>query len=140
MSTAFFDIGAALDTHMGTMTSVPPIAWENKEFNPTGKTLYIRPTHLPGETVPETLGEANGRDLNVGIYQVDIFAEAGKGKKDAINMADTIATRFKHGTKLTYNGVTVQIKHVNINPATNSKNGWYQLFVEIVYYSFTARR
>ena len=137
--TAFVDISKALDDHLDAMAGKPSVAWENKKFDPVIGETYIRPTLLPGETVPDTIGSA-GSDLNVGVYQVDIFTEASKGKKALVEMMDKIALQFKHGTQLTSNSVIVEIKTVSQKTRSNDDNGWYSGFVEIVYYSFTARR
>ncbi|MCK5134135.1 MAG: hypothetical protein KAR40_18555, partial [Candidatus Sabulitectum sp.] len=55
-------------------------------------------------------------------------------------MADLIADRFKVDTQMTYNSVTVEVKTVSQKAARNNEDGWYQMPIEIVYYSFTARR
>jgi len=104
--TAFVDISTALDERLDAMAGKPSVSWENRTFTPVIGETYIRPTLLPGETVPDTIGSA-GSDLNVGIYQIDIFSEACKGKKALIEMMDKIALQFKHGTKLTSNAVIV---------------------------------
>ena len=135
----FLDISAALDGRLNTMTGLPAVAWENKKFTPAAGTIYIRPSLLTGDSVPQTVGNT-GRDLNIGVYQIDVFGEAGQGKNEVITMADTIAGHFKHGTQMTYNGSTVEVKTVSQRQAINNKDGWYQAIVEIVYYSFTARR
>jgi hypothetical protein len=137
--TIFVDINAALTNHLNTMTGKPSIAWENVEFTPVKGTLYIRPTLLPGDSIPATIGTA-GHDINRGVYQIDIFAPPNDSTKAALDMADLISTRFKHGSVLTSNSVTVEIQSVSRRPALNDPNGWYKLMIEIVYYSFTARR
>lgn len=133
--TAFIDISAALDNHLNTMLSLPSVAWPNKKFTPEIGTAYIRPTQLMGDSVPTTSSD----DMNTGIYQIDIFAEAGKGKEKVQEIADLLADRFKPDTKMVYNGVTVKIKTASQRPAINN-DGWYQMPIEIVYYSFTVRR
>jgi len=139
MSTSFLDVGAALDQQLNAMAGLPSVAWDNLEYVPAIGASYLRPTLIPGDTLPETLG-SGGEDLNIGIYQIDIFTEAGEGKNAGIVLADLIADQFKHGTQITYNGVTVEIKSVSVKVSINNKDGWYQMPVEITYYSFTARR
>ena len=139
MSSSFLDVSAALDQQLNAMAGLPAVAWSNAEYTPALGTTYLRPTLIPGNTLPETIGSA-GEDLNIGIYQVDVFTEAGELKNAGIVMADLIADQFKHGTQITYNGVTVEIKSVSVKVSTNSTEGWYKTIVEIVYYSFTARR
>lgn len=139
MSTAFFDISAALDDNLNNLVGKPPIAWQNRSYTPVTGTLYVRPTHLPAAIEPETIG-SNGEDLNEGIYQIDIFSESGKSKKELLEMADKITDQFKHGTILTYNGVSVEIKSTGIRSFNNNSDGWYQVSIDVIYYSFTARR
>lgn len=136
--TVFADIAAALDTHLSTMTSLPPVAWENREYTPTNGTLYLRPTMLFGDTVQGTLG-TSGTDINEGIYQIDVFAKSGDGKGAGIVMADLVATRFKRGTSLTYNSRTVTVISARRKPG-NIDGNWYQIPVEIVYRSHTQPR
>lgn len=136
--TAFLDISAALDGHLNTMTSKPPIAWDNTEYTPVVGTLYARPTNIPGDTLQSSLGD-NGQDMTDGIYQIDVFSELGKGKNEAIVMADLIANRFKRGTDIVYNARTVTIRSVS-RQAANTSGGWYQIPVIIVYRVFTEAR
>jgi len=135
----FLDITAALDARLNTMASLPPVAWENTVYEPTLNTLYLRPTHLPADTVAGTIGDAASTDLSTGIYQVDVFSPAGDGKNEAYVMADLIADHLKRDTDLTYNSRTIRIKNVSLSPA-NQDNGWYQIPVNIEYYSFTTAR
>lgn len=135
----FTDISAALDSNLNDMPSLPPVAWENKSFTPTMGTLYIRPTNIPGDSVQATLGDS-GTDQNIGIYQVDVFAEAGMGKNAALDMADQIGDQFKRGTDLVYNGRTVRIRSASRKVGQNNVDGWYQVPVEITYISYTTPR
>ena len=134
----FTDISAALDGRLNTLADSPPVAWENKEYTPTKSTLYLRPTNLAGSTTQSSLG-TSGEDMNEGVYQVDVFAPAGRGKKAANDAADGVADHFKRGTDLTYNGRTVRVRSVSRGAGRNS-NGWYQIPVIINYYAITAAR
>jgi len=134
----FTNISAALDGHLNTMASVPPIAWENKTYKPVKGTLYIRPTLLPGNTVGATLSTA-GTDEHVGIYQIDVISEATKGKNAAIVMADLVADRFKPVTEITYSGVTVRAVTVS-RGAGVVESGWYKIPVTVRYLAFTTKR
>lgn len=136
----FLDISYTLNARLNAMASLPPVAWENSnEYKPVIGTLYLRPTVIPGDVFQSSLGE-NGQDQNVGIYQIDVFAESGEGYNDAIVMADLIANHFKRGTTLTYNNRTVRIRNTSRQVGINSNDGWYQVPVEIPYISFTTPR
>lgn len=135
----YLDISAALDSNLNSMSGKPPIAWENVAYEPTPGTLFARPTLIPGDTTQASLG-TSGTDENIGIYQIDIFAEAGQGKNEAVVMADTIADQFKRGTYLTYNSRTVRIVNASRQAMINNADGWAQLPVVITYISFTEPR
>jgi len=134
----FIDISAALDGQLNTMASLPPVAWENTTYEPVVGTLYLRPTNLQGATVQSSLG-TSGTDETIGIYQVDIFAPAGKGKNAAVVMADNIANHFKRGTRLSYNSRIVTVTSAQRGGSLNA-DGWFMLSVEIIYRSFTEAR
>ena len=134
----FTDIGAALDDNLNGMTGKPPIAWENVPYTPVTGTLYARATNLFGDTNQSSLG-TTGEDETNGVYQVDVFSQAGKGKSEANNMADRIADQFKRGTDLTYNGLTVRVRSASRGAARTSE-GWYHIPVIINYYAITQAR
>ena len=135
----FYDISYALDNRLNTMTSLPPVAWENYPYEPALGTLYLRPTNIQGDTPVHTIG-ATGNDVTTGIYQVDVFAEAGQGKNAAVVMSDNIAAHFKIDTEFSYNGRLVRIRQVNRRAGFNNADGWYQIPVEIVYDAYSVRR
>lgn len=114
MSTVFADISSALDSRLNTLTGQSPIAWENTAYIPVKDTLYLRPTILPASTIQAGLG-TSGLDKYVGIYQIDIFAPAGKGRGEAEIKADAVADHFKRGTDLSKNGKTVRLGDVSRN-------------------------
>lgn len=134
----FIDLSAALDGRLNSMASLPPVAWENKKYDPVKGTLYLRPTLLPGDTVGGTLS-ATGSDENVGVYIVDVFSPADGGKNEAVTMADNIADQFKPVTELTYNGRLVRCISVSRGSAIVG-DGWYNIPVRVRYHSFTDKR
>lgn len=135
----FFDISAALDDRLKNMVGLPPVAWANVNFEPTKGTLFLDPTLLPSDTVQASLGD-NGQDLNVGLYQINVFAPSGEGKNEAMVMADKIADHFKRGTDLVYNNRAVRIKSVSQSVSTVTTEGWFMIPVQISYISFTEAR
>ena len=134
----FMNISAALDGKLNDMAGLPSVAWENKAFKPTKGTLYIRPTLLPGDTVGATVGSA-GTDEHVGIYQVDVMGDSGKGKNAAMVMADKIADQFKPVTELTYSGTVVRCVSVS-RGAAKIDDDRYMIPVTVTYLSFTTKR
>lgn len=136
--TVFVDISAALDGRLNTMSSLPPVAWQNFKYEPVNGTLYLRPTLLPAETTASTLGTI-GTDENSGIYQVDIFAPSDTGKGEAYTMADSVADHFKPVTEIDYSGITVRCVSVSIG-STSQADGWFQVPVFVRYLALTTKR
>lgn len=135
----FYDIGRALRKQLNAMTSLPPIAWENKKYTPIVGTLFLRPTNITGDTVQASLGDS-GTDETVGIYQIDVFSPADKGDKAASQMADNVANKFKRGTVMSYNGRNVRVINVSRQVGITNNDGWYQVSVVITYKAFTQPR
>jgi len=138
MSTAFSDISSALDSRLNTLSGSSPVAWQNTVYNPTKATLYLRPTNLTGLTRQAGLGTA-GIDEYLGVYQIDIFAASGKGRKSAEAKADAIADHFKRGTDLVYNGITVRLGDVSRNSGTIDQDR-FVISVSINYMAHVAPR
>jgi len=134
--TLYTDIRAALVTQLSTMTGVPAVAWENSTYSPVVGTPYLIPSVLWAEGSQAELG-VNGRNWERGIYQITAVypANAGVGLINA--MAGKIRERFKRGTELVYNGVTVKIRKVYLGPQTIEAAGIQQP-VSIAFYSQVA--
>lgn len=135
--TAFIDINAALETKLSTISGSPDIAWENIEYTPTNGTLFLRPTNIPGDV--DSYPGVSGLDMHIGIFQVDVFTDAGISPTVGLQWADTVADLFKAGTEMTYNSRTVKTTRVSRRAAIQ-EGGWYQIPVEITYLSFTTAR
>lgn len=133
---AFTDISAALDAHCAEL--LLPTAWENSGFTPTEGVLYIRPTILPASTDQAGCGEG-GLDEHVGLYQVDIIAPALTGKGEAVIQADIVADKFRRGTSLIYNGVSLILSKAS-RGAGKRDGAWFVIPVTIQYQSFTQPR
>lgn len=135
MSTIFNDIQAALDTRLVSMSGGYAIAFPNIPYEPEAGTTYLRPTFLPADTSQAALGD-EGKDITVGIYQVDVFNPAGSGRT---SIPDTIADHFKRGTNLAYNGITLRVQSVSIASATID-GSWQIVPVSISFYTYTDAR
>lgn len=142
MSTAFFDIQAALDSSMNTLAGATPVAWqypgEGGPYKPVTGTLFLRPTHLPGNTSQAEASSA-GKNFATGIYQVDVIAPLDSSQKTMIDWADDIADTFKRGTTHSYNGVNVRIRSASVGNGTRD-GAWIVLPVTISYFVYTAAR
>jgi hypothetical protein len=134
----FASQSAALDGHLATMAGLPPVAWDNIEYEPVLGTAYLRPTDIRGTTNPVTISTA-GKDWTIGIYQIDVFTPAAAGKAAGIELADLLADHFAPVLILTSGGVEVMTLSVSMR--TSEKEGaWARKIVEIEYQSYTNKR
>jgi hypothetical protein len=136
--TTFSDIETALDSNLNDMVLLPDVAWPNAVYTPTIGTMYLRPTFLPGDTDPAAIG-STAQDVTSGLYQIDIYAESGRGQIEILEMADRIADQFKRGSVLTYNGVNVRVVRTSRGGAT-VRDGWFVLPVTITFNTYTDAR
>jgi len=138
MATNFADISGALSKRLESMTGLPPLAFENRVFDPATAVLYLEEACIMGETGQVATGEA-GYDYTTGVYQVTVNAPAGNGKGAALAMADKIADHFKRGTVLTKNSIKVTIRSVSI-AAGFSSDTRYKVPVSITFETYTQPR
>lgn len=126
-------IRKALDNRLNAIASGIDVAWPNTGYKPT-TSPYIRPTFLPSDVSQAELGTL-GRNVHIGLYQVDAIYPAGEGRKAAETRADAVIEQFKRGTTFTYSGVTVRCDAARTLPATSEKD-WYTLPVQIDYRAY----
>lgn len=150
MSSTFLDISVALDTLLqdasGYSTAVfdeSPyggvyVAWPNKGFTPDITLVNVRPTNLQGDTVGITLGD-DGNDETIGVYQIDIFGNAGDGKNTVLRLADYYAEVFKPTTILNYGNSSATVFRASIGTAVN-EDAYYKINLDIRYRAFSLKR
>ena len=130
MST-FKETQIALDTKLATLSSSPPVAWDNKPYTPVEGTTYIRPSNLPALRQAVGISNSDGT-IGYGYYQVDVLAPVGTGAGAALTIADNIAALFTRGLKLTSGNTTVIVGVPTQDPAITS-GAWFMVSVLIPY-------
>lgn len=128
MTGVFHDIQIALDTVLSNTPNMPLIAWENVEFVTEFGSSFLRPTLIPAKSVLVTL---DGSEEHKGIYQIDIFTQAGKGVGEAMILADEIYNSYS-GKTLKTNTSTIWIMNIGIGKG-EKEEAWDHHFVEINY-------
>jgi hypothetical protein len=126
--TLYSDIRAALTAQLKTMPGLPDVAWENMPYTPVVGTPYLTPVILWAEGSQAELG-VTGSNWERGIYQIACNYPPNQGSGALNAMLGKIRERFKRGTRLTYNGLTVTIRKVYPGP-----NG----IISIAFYCFAA--
>lgn len=124
----FQDVHAALDTRLNALAGGTTIAWENTGHVPVKGTEYIRPTLL---MAPSSLLDMDDLQMNVGIYQIDLFYPLGVGAGALLTKADAIYDHFKADLTLVSNGVTVYIKEISRTTSARREEAWFMASIEI---------
>ena len=83
------------------MSGLPSVAWENASFTPTAGSPYLKPSLLPGEPFQCEIG-TDGANRHSGVYQISVFAPAGKSTSQIDSLINSLCTHFKRGTTLSY--------------------------------------
>lgn len=86
---------------------------------------------------PATLGD-KGEDNHPGFLQIDLNIDLGAGSGTLLQKADTIASAFPAGHKLTYNGQVVTITSTSVGPS-RYVGKWNRISVTLYYYARTVR-
>lgn len=82
-----------------TFSPALPVAWPDTYFTPPTDGKFLEVIYLTNPT--QTISMDNeGVQHETGIFQVNIFWPAGKGKVEALAIAEQIKTQFKKGTTL----------------------------------------
>jgi hypothetical protein len=89
------------------MSGVLPTSYENTVYEPKSGTAFQVVSLLPATVENPSIGAELHRE--VGIFQVTLHYPVNSGPADSATMAENIRTRFKRGTTITKDGVTVMI-------------------------------
>lgn len=131
----FKDIQIALDTRLAALTGGTPIAWESVTYTPVNGTAYIRPTLL---LAPSSLLNLTDKQMQEGIYQIDLFYPSDGGMGDLLDKADAVYTHFKASTPLTSNSVDVHIKQIGRPAAARVEDGWLMSIIEVHFKTYVS--
>lgn len=134
-------IQAALDTTLAGIAGIPPIAFENFEFEPSPPTSWLRVRFLAGDRAQRTLGlDIAGKPIHQrysGIYQVIINTSIGDGIAATNDIYKLITSAFDAAKTLSpQGGVYVSILK-NEKMRAYRESPWYKTPVNIHWYTYT---
>lgn len=108
------NLRTALDNHLYTMPSLPPVEWEGKYFKPENS-IYLSQSLIPAETI--TVGqEAGGSDILAGIYQIIINTPKDTDRNVWLVELEKVKSRFVRNTILIEENTRVVITKVWSSP------------------------
>ncbi len=113
------------------------VAFENGEFDPESKSLWLAVYFMPA-TTESTSKSAESSDEDRGVLQVSVFARLNGDSFDNAQLAvvDEIRTIFKHNTVMVYNGQKVQTVDSTFSVGSESE-AWFQRNISINYLTFS---
>jgi len=115
------------------------ISFENKSFNPTGKTLWLAVDFLPA--TDEMLGKNSGsRNQQEGIFQISVFIEknADDFNVTLLTTIDSLLSEFSYNSQASLNGQVVDILTSTVNEGSENES-WHKRDISINYLTFTSR-
>jgi len=128
-------ISNALSKRLQSLPASPPVAWENAGFKPVDGVTFLAETYLPAETSGVGVAATDSLDYT-GIYQIDVRAALDDYKKEANDTADAVASHFRRGTILTYNGQKVTIQSVS-RAQGRADGAWWFIPVSVNWRAFS---
>lgn len=115
------------------------IAFENKNFDPSGKSAWLACYFIPAST--ESMGKTlSSGDEQRGIFQVSVFVELNSEDYDntQCQIIDDVLSEFQYSTSTVYNGQQVDILESNVNNGTENE-AWFKRDISINYLTFSTR-
>lgn len=133
------DIRRALEKHLnaGTysgITNSTDIAWENLQYNPAGKTVWLRPNFQISEIIPAT-ADSGTTERWTGIFTIDCFAQENTATSTIDALADAIKSQFAKGTQLTENSKIINLRYSQKNGLLQD-SPWVMCSVSITWYAY----
>ena len=140
---SYYDTKQALLTQL-LGASIPnitssDISFENKDFDPSGKSLWLACYFIPATT--ETLGKTfASSDEQRGIWQVSVFVSLNNTDYDNIQLQtiDAIRAAFYYNSSTVYNTQKVDILESTLNNGTENES-WFNRDLSINYLTFSTR-
>lgn len=126
---SLYDVKMALQRNYYLPTQVLsyPICRENTDFDPTSGTAYAALTFVPNEPAIYT----NTLDLVTGIYNIELFYPSNTGDVQACTDFETLRTRYRVGTQLSYNSQVVEIMSCSRTEGSIVNTAWFRVLVRV---------
>ena len=129
------EIRATLETHLASLSGLPPVVPENVRFTPQEGSPYIQTSLVPIRTRIRTLrGSNNNFQRYQGWFQIRIMTPRFGGTGTALSLVDEIANHFEVGKSLTTgSGFQLTIEYADVGNkslqdthfSTILNVGWY---------------
>jgi hypothetical protein len=108
---------------VATAHAAKQVAMDNFHFTPPTGTRWYEVHWAPNIPVAVECGD-NGEDEATGFLQVDVVVPLNKGLTQAEALVGAILTKFKTGSKFTYEGQSVMVTSCGAAPGFPVDNGY----------------
>jgi len=140
---SFFNTKQALLTqlinNLPTGLTTADIAFENKNFNPKNKPLWLAAYFIPA-TTDATAKSSASSDEDRGVFQVSVFVSLNNEDYDntQLQAIDQLRSAFKYNTQIVYTTQTVQTLDSTLNNGTENES-WFKRDISVQYLTFSTR-
>lgn len=115
------------------------IAFENKDFDPLNKSLWLALYFIPATT--GMMGKTpTSSDEQRGVFQVSVFTSLNNNDYDNVQLQtiDSILSAFQYNSSTVYNNQKVDILESTVNNGTENES-WFKRDISINYLTFSTR-
>jgi hypothetical protein len=115
------------------------IAFENKDFDPANKSLWLACYFIPATT--DSMGKTSASsDEQRGVFQVSVFTSLNNNDYDnaQLQTIDSILSAFQYNSSTVYNNQKVDILESTVNNGTENES-WFKRDISINYLTFSTR-
>ena len=115
------------------------IAFENRDFDPANKSLWLSCYFIPATTDMMGKTPASG-DEQRGIFQVSVFVALNNNEYDNVQLQtiDSVLSAFQYNSSTVYNDQKVDILESTVNNGTENES-WFKRDISINYLTFSTR-
>jgi hypothetical protein len=140
---SYFDTKQALITQL-LGASIPnitsdDIAFENKDFDPKNKSLWLACYFIPATS--DMLGKSvTSSNEDRGVWQVSVFVALNNNDYDnaQLQAVDSILSAFQYNSSTVYNTQKVDILESTVNNGTENES-WFKRDISINYLTYSTR-
>jgi hypothetical protein len=140
---SYYDTKQALITQLvgASITGITSadIAFENKDFDPSGKSIWLSCYFIPATSEMMGKTQTSGNE-DRGIFQVSVFVALNNDNYDntQLQAVDSILSSFQYNSSTVYNGQKVSILSATVNNGTENES-WFKRDISINYLTFSTR-
>ena len=115
------------------------VAFENKDFNPKNKPLWLACYFIPATT--DMMGKSStSSDEQRGVFQVSVFTSLNNDDYDSVQLQtiDSLLSAFQYNSSTVYNTQQVDILESTVNNGIENES-WFKRDISVNYLTFSTR-